>query len=66
MCIGKGIVLLTSLQQEGEGSQLLGTGVEVNPCEVMAEDVFDGLATTITFGNVEVVEQVETFVEDMA
>ena len=65
MCIGKGIVLLASLQQEGEGGQLLGTGVEINTCEVMTEDVLDGFATAIAFGNVEVVEQVETFVEDM-
>ena len=65
MCIGKGIVLLASFQQEGEGGELLGTGVKVNTCEVMTEDVFDGFATTIAFGNVEVVEQVETFVEDM-
>ena len=65
MCIGKGIVLLASLQQEGEGGELLGTGVEVNTCEVMTEDVFDGFATTIAFGNIEVVEQVETLIEDM-
>ena len=66
MCIGKGIVLLASLQQEGEGGQLLGTGVEVNTCEVMTEDVFDGFTTAVAFGNVEVVEQVEALVEDMA
>ena len=52
MSISKGIVLLASLQQEGESGELLGTGVEVNTCEVMTEDVFDGFATAIAFGNV--------------
>ena len=65
MSIGKGIVLLASLQQEGEGGELLGTGVEVHTREVVTEDVLDGFASAIAFGNVEVVEQVETLVEDV-
>ena len=65
MGIGKGIVLLASLQQEGEGGELFGTSVEVNTCEVVTEDVLNGFATALAFGNIEVIEQAETLVEDM-
>lgn len=66
MRIGKGCILLTSLQQEGKLAQLLGTGVEVNTREVVAEDILHSLSSAIAFGNIKVIEQVETFVENMA
>ena len=66
MRIDKGGILLASLQQEGKLAQLLGTGVEVDTREVVAEDILHSLRTAIAFGNIKVVEQVETFVENMA
>ena len=66
MCIGKGCILLAGLQQEGKLAQLLGTGVEVDTRKVVAEDILHSFSTTIAFGNIEVIEQVETFVENMA
>ena len=66
MRIGKGCILLASLQQEGKLTQLLGTGVEVDTREVVAEDILHSLSTTIAFGNIKVIEQVETLVENMA
>ena len=65
MRIGKSCILLASLQQKGERSQLLGTSVEIDTRKVVAEDILHSLSTTIAFGNIKVVEQVETFVENM-
>ena len=65
MCISKCSILLTSLQQKGKSCQLLGTGVEVDTREVVAEDFLHSLSTTIAFGNIKVIKQVETFVENM-
>jgi hypothetical protein len=65
MRICKGCILLASLQQKGERSQLLGTGVEVDTREVVTEYILHSLSTTIAFGNIKVIEQVETLVENM-
>ena len=66
MRIGKSRVFLASLQQKSKLAQLLGTGVEVDTREVVAKDVGYSLRTAIAFGNIKVIEQVETFVENMA
>ena len=47
--ISKAAVLLTGFQQQGKLCQLLGTSVNINTCEVVTEDVLDGLTTAITF-----------------
>ena len=66
MRIGKGCILLASLQQKGKLAQLLGTSVEVNTRKVVAEDILHCLSTTIAFGNIKIIEQVKTFVKNMA
>ena len=66
MGIHKGTVLLASLQQQGKRSELLGTGVEVYARQVVAEDVFHRLAAAVALLHVALVEQVETFVQDMS
>ena len=65
MRISEASILLAILQQEGKLAQLLGTSVEVNTRKVVAEDILHSLSTTIAFGNINVIEQVETFVENM-
>ena len=63
--ICKACILLASLQQECKLAQLLGTGVEVDTRKVVVKDILHSLSTTISFGNIKVIEQVETFVENM-
>ena len=66
MAVGKGGVLLAGFEQEGKLGELLGAGVEVDAREVVAKDVFDGFGAAVAFGHVELEEQVEALVEDVA
>ena len=66
MSIGKAAILLASLQQQGKLRQLLGTCVEVDAPEVVAEDVLHCLATVVALFEVNLIEQVERLVEDVA
>ncbi len=66
MGIGKSRILLAGLQQERKSSQLLGTGIEVDACEVVLENVLDSLGACVAFIYIKVIEQVEALVEDVA
>ena len=66
MGIGKRGIFLAGFQHEGKGGQLLGASVEVNASEVTLEDVLNGLLAAVALIDIEVVEQVEALVEDMA
>ena len=65
MSIGKAAVLLTGFQQQGKLCQLLGASVDVNTCEVVTEDVFNGLTTAVTFQDIEVIEHIKALIEDV-
>ena len=65
MGIGKATVLLTGFQQQGKLCQLLCASVDVNTSEVVAENVLDGLTTAIAFKDIEVIEHIKAFVEDV-
>ena len=64
--IKEGIVLLTSLHQQGKLRQLLGSCVEVNAQDVVLQDVFYRSTTIIALLLIYQVEQIEAFVEYVA
>ena len=66
MGIGKRGVLLTGFQHEGKSSQLLGASIKVNASKVALENVLNGLLAAVALIDIEVVEQIKTFIEDMA
>ena len=49
MSISKGLVLLTSFHQKSKLSQLLGTSIKVNTCNVVLENILNGFLTAIAF-----------------
>ena len=59
-------ILMAGFEQEGKLGELLGAGIEVDAREVLAEYAFDGLAAAVALLYVELEEQVEAFVEDVA
>ena len=63
--ISEAAVLLSGFQQQGKLCQLLGTSVNINTCEVVTEDVLDGLTTAITFKYIEVIEHIKAFIENV-
>src|SRR5574344_1808448 len=66
MSVSKAAVLLTSFEQQSEHSQLLGTGIEVNTSQVITENVLNSLLTAVALQDIEIIEDVESLVQNMA
>ena len=49
LAIKEAIVLLACLHQEGKRGQLLGTGVEVDAKDILAQDATDSLRAAVAF-----------------
>ena len=57
---------MTRFEHKGKCGKLLGACVYVYTRKVLGKDALDGFATSISFGDIEVVKKVETFIEDMS
>ena len=66
LAVEETVILLAGLHQEGKRGKLLGTGVEVDANDVLAQDAVDGLRAAVAFLYVEGIEQVETLVKDVS
>ena len=66
MAVEKRVVLLARFHHQGESCQLLCTCIDVHACEIVEEYALYRLFAAVTLVNVEVIEQVESLVKDVA